>query len=270
MPPAWTEGDIARAFVAGKQAWPSLDLPIEEFGKFIQERPVAPAAPEPIVQDLFLACACSTGVRNALTCFRQEFLPVTIATVRSFDPSPQFAEEIYQLLSETLFVKRPSGVTKIEQYTGQGRLAGFVRTAVRRIALRQSANAPKFEGEEALLDQFSRFDELETLIYKLQCERVFSEALRVALRRLPRRDRLILRMNLVEKVSTTRLATMYKVSQPTISRWIQRSSRTIFDTVKDLVCDELEVDTRELQSLLSLVRSQIDITISRGSTLELP
>ena len=76
-------------------------------------------------------------------------------------------------------------------------------------------------------------------------------------------------MNLVEKVSTTRIAAMYKVSQPTISRWVQRSARTIHETVKDLVCDELDIDTRELTSLLSLVRSQIEITISQGSTLGL-
>jgi len=94
--------------------------------------------------------------------------------------------------------------------------------------------------------------------------------LRLALRQLPRRERLILRMNLVERVSTTRIATMYKVSQPTVSRWIQRASRTIYETVKYLVCDELEIGTAELESLLALVRSQIEITISRGSTLELP
>jgi hypothetical protein len=43
--------------------------------------------------------------------------------------------------------------------------------------------------------------------------------------------------------------------------------RTIHDTVQELVCDELDIDTRELESLLSLVRSQIEIIISRASTI---
>ena len=270
MASTWSVGEIARAYAIGSQEWRALDVPLAQFAEFLRVRPLAADVSDLHLQDLYLACACSTNVRNALACFRQQYFAVTAAAVRSFDASPHFAEEMYQLLSEALFVRSPSGGHKIEQYTGQGRLAGFVRTAARRLALRQSRNSAKFQGEEALLNEFAQFDELETMIFKLQCERVFSDALRVALRSLPRRERLVLRMNLVEKVSTTRIAAMYKVSQPTISRWIQRSSRTIFETVKDLVCDELQIETNELGSLLSLVRSQIEITISRGSTLDLP
>jgi hypothetical protein len=97
---------------------------------------------------------------------------------------------------------------------------------------------------------------------KLRYRETFNRALSIALRQLPQRERLVLRMNLVERVSTTRIATLYKVSQPTVSRWIQRTARHIFATVKDLVCDELDIDTRELESLLLLVRSQIEITLS--------
>jgi len=85
------------------------------------------------------------------------------------------------------------------------------------------------------------------------------------LRKLPSRERLILRMNLVEHVSTTQIAALYRVSQPTVSRWIQRSAKSIFAAVKNLVCDELAIDTRELESLLLLVRSQIDITLSHAT-----
>jgi len=97
---------------------------------------------------------------------------------------------------------------------------------------------------------------------KVRYRETFNRALAIALRQLEKHERLILRMNLVERVSTTKIAALYKVSQPTVSRWIQRAARNIFATVKDLVCDELDIDTRELESLLLLVRSQIEVPIS--------
>jgi RNA polymerase sigma-70 factor, ECF subfamily len=255
-----------RAYVLGKTAWPQIELGIECFAEFIRRHSIATDVPIEILHDLFLACACGQAEPSALSSFRKRYLHVVAAAVRSFDSSPEFADEIYQRLSESLFVAAPGAEARIVRYKGQGPLAGFVRTAARRIGMRVSAAAARFQGEEALVQQFSQARELEATLLELQCREAINRALSVALRQLPRRERLILRMNLVEKVSTTRIAAMYKVSQPTVSRWIQRSARTIHETVKELVCDELEVDTRELESLLSLVRSQIEITISRDST----
>ena len=266
-PNAGVGAEQRRAYVLGKTAWPQVELGVERFADFVQRHAIATDGPVEILQDVFLACACGQAEPNALSCFRERYLHVVAGAVRSFDASPEFTDEIYQRLSESLFVASPGSEARIQRYKGQGPLAGFVRTAARRIGMRLSAAAARFHGEEALVQQFSQANELEATLLKLQCREAINRALCVALRQLSRRERLVLRMNLVEKVSTTRIAAMYKVSQPTISRWIQRSARTIHETVKELVCDELEIDTRELASLLSLVRSQIEITISQGSTM---
>jgi len=263
------EADQRRAYMLGKTAWPDIELDVERFADFVRRHSISTNAPVDVLQDVFLACACGNATPRALQCFRERYLHVIAAAVRSFNPSPEFADEIHQRLSESLFVAGPGGEPKIHRYKGQGPLAAFVRTAARRLGMRVSAASARFQGEDALIQQFSQDIELEATLLKLQCRDVINRALCIALRQLPRRERLILRMNLVEKVSTTRIAAMYKVSQPTISRWVQRSARTIHETVKDLVCDELDIDTRELTSLLSLVRSQIEITISQGSTLGL-
>lgn len=262
-----SEDEQVRVFVLGKTAWPEIALERTEFIDFVRRQSIEANTPVEILHDLFLACACGRGEPNALQSFRERYFRVVAAAVRSFDPSTEFADEIYQRLSESLFVSGPGAQAKIQRYKGQGPLAGFVRTAARRIAMRAAAAAARFQGEEALVQMFSQASELDATLLKLQCREAINRALSIALRQLPRRERLILRMNLVEKVSTTRIAAMYKVSQPTVSRWIQRSARAIHDTVKELVCDELDIDTRELESLLSLVRSQIEITISQGSAI---
>jgi RNA polymerase sigma-70 factor, ECF subfamily len=266
---SWPESDaeLNRAFVLGKTAWPSVELSLADFADHVRRHAVTTNVPIEILQDIFLACACGRGVPTALQCFRERYFGVVGAAVRCFDASPQFADEIYQRLSEALFVSGPGSEAKIHRYKGQGPLAGFVRTSGRRIAMRVSAALARFQGEEALIQQFSQASELDATLAKLECRDAINRALSVALRQLPRRERLILRMNLIEKISTTRIAAMYKVSQPTVSRWIQRTAKSIHETVKELVCEELDIDTRELDSLLSLVRSQIEITISQGSSL---
>lgn len=264
---AESEAELNRAFLLAKAGWPTINLQASDFASYVRRHSIPTDVPVEILHDIFLACACGCGIPGALQSFREQYLGVVATAVRSFDASPQFADEIYQRLSETLFVPGPSGEAKIHRYKGQGPLGGFVRTSARRIGMRVSTALARFQGEEALIQQFSQASALDATLAKLECRDAINRALSVALRQLPRRDRLILRMNLIERISTTRIAAMYKVSQPTVSRWIQRTAKTIHATVKDLVCDELDIDTRELDSLLLLVRSQIEITISQGSAL---
>jgi RNA polymerase sigma-70 factor, ECF subfamily len=262
LPP---EGTLDRAYAVAQSAWPTLSLSLQDFEAFIVVHAMDLAElPDDRLADVFLACACCHKAPGALKCFHDQLFSVVALAARRFDDSPTFADEVYQHLCELLFVDGPNRPGRMVSYNGSGALAGFVTTAARRIALRMAASTARFQGEEALVAQFSRLQEQETAYLRREHQETFNRALALALRQLPRRERLILRMNLVERVSTTAIATMYKVSQPTVSRWIQRSAQTIFARVKELVCDELEIDTRELQSLLMLVRSQIEITISQG------
>ena len=83
------------------------------------------------------------------------------------------------------------------------------------------------------------------------------------LRKLPRRERLLLRLNIVQGVSIYRIARMHNVSQPTVSRWLQRARVQTLKTIRDIVRDELSIHDREFDSILYLVRSQIDLSFSR-------
>jgi RNA polymerase sigma-70 factor (ECF subfamily) len=259
-------GPMVQALAVGLSAWPGVAVTPAQFGRYLADHPgILDRATPPILEDIYLACACAEDVPGALRSFRDRFFPVVASAVRRLDDSPPFADEVYQRLCEVLFVDGASGSKKIARYEGQGPLAGFVGTAARRIALRLATSSARFHGEEALIQHFSQIPEYETTLLKVRHRETFNRALSVALRQLTRRERLILRMNLVERVSVTRIAAIYKVSQPTVTRWIQRSARRIFATVKSLVCEELQIDTRELESLLLLVRSQIEITLSQAS-----
>jgi RNA polymerase sigma-70 factor (ECF subfamily) len=256
---------------AGRRAWPALELALPDFLGFASRERPWPDLSDELGADLYLAACCAFDTPGALQAFRTRMFPVVAHEARPYDGSLPFAEEVYQRLSEVMFVGGPDGLPKIRQYGGEGPLTKYIATAARRVALRMATKSARFQGEEALVEHFSQIHSQETAILKLQHRDLFNRALAIGLRALSDRERLILRLNLNHRVSTTKLAAMYSVTQPTISRWIQRAARTIFKTVKELVCDELEIDTRELQSLLFLVRSQIEISISQGdSTTTVP
>jgi RNA polymerase sigma-70 factor (ECF subfamily) len=257
---------LGQAIAVAKKSWPALDLATSDFMDFLRRRPLPDGQiSDEALGDLYLACACFKNVPGALHSFQRRYLSVVIQAVKRFDGSVGFAEEVFQRLCETLFVGRAGAEPKIVRYRGKGALAGFVYTSARRMALRMTKGAPRrAKGEDALVDQFSQAYGMETMLLQREHQATFNRALASALRALPPRERLVLRLNLIEHVSTSEIAAMYKVSQPTISRWIQRAARSIFVAVKESICDQLDIDTRELRSLLILVRSQIEITISKG------
>lgn len=261
------DDEVARAWGVGNRAWPELGLSVAQFGAFAAHgRPLATLS-EDLIADVFLAAACAQNVPGALLGLRSRMFAAVAKAVRTYDPSGPFAEEVYQRVSEAMFVGGPDGQPKIFRYQGEGPLAKYLGTAARWIALRMVTNSARFQGEETLVDSLSRIQTQETMFLKEQHRELFNRALVIGVRQLSDRERLVLRLNLNERVSTTRLAAMYKVSQPTVSRWIQRAAHSIFARVKELVCDELDIDTREMESLLLLMRSQIEINISQASSV---
>src|SRR5687767_8223328 len=130
------DGGLGAAIAVAREAWPAIELPSHAFEEFIRRRSIDANVSVEILQDLFLACACGAGDANGLQCFRERFFGVVGQAVRGLDDSPQFAEEVYQRLSESLFVSGPGREAKIARYRGEGPLAGFVRTSARRIGLR--------------------------------------------------------------------------------------------------------------------------------------
>lgn len=255
------------ALADARAAWPEVEVAPEVFGEFLENHAVALAEKSPaIVRDLYLACACAHRMPEGLRAFSRTVQPIIAAAARSFDPAPAFCDEVAQQLNENLFVGS-TGRAGIHQYAGEGPLAGFVATSAKRLAGRIHSGASKAQlrAEQELVEQFSDADGNEITLLKRHYKEIFNRALTAALRQLPQRERLVLRMSLVSRLSTAKIASMYNVSQPTVSRWIQKAAQEIFSNVKEIVREQLGVDTRDVASMLALVRSQIEITILQST-----
>ena len=83
------------------------------------------------------------------------------------------------------------------------------------------------------------------------------------LRELAPEQRNVLRMSLVEGLSVDELAPVFGVHRATAARLLQRARDAVSEGTKRRLTERLSLETSELESILRLVRSQLDLSISR-------
>ncbi|HET7542700.1 MAG TPA: sigma-70 family RNA polymerase sigma factor, partial [Polyangiaceae bacterium] len=250
---------------AGRERWPGLKIDAPELASYLADRPVSrERLTTGLACDLFLAFACLANVPTAVQLFQTLYDPIVVGAAKRFDPTGALADELRQWLAETLFVRGRQGTGRIAEYRGQGPLSAWVRTCSKRAALRLAkVNNPEvLVTRDALADEITDVCDQELTLLKDHYGELFRSELVLALGELPAKDRMLLQLHLVAGLSTTRIAKMYHLNQSSISRQLQRTAAATFTLIKQRIHRRLGVDTAELESLLDLARSHIELTLS--------
>ena len=262
---AETDEVTAAVMTAGALRWKHLALDAHSLSRYLSERSLSRELVTPaLAGDLFLACACLNGIPGALEAFQLTFEPIVSASARRFDKSGALTEELGQLLAELLFVGKDGRAARIGDYKGRGPLSGWVRTCAKRAALRLSKvdNPERLLTSDALAEEISDTCDQELVLLKSHYGELFRQELVTALSDLEAKDRMLLQLHLVAGLSTTRIAKMYHLNQSSISRQLQRAANAVFALIKQRVHERLGVATAELESMLELARSHIELTLS--------
>ena len=260
-----TDQLTAAVLAAGALRWKHLVLEPQSLCHYLRERALSREVVTPaLAGDLFLACACLNGVPGALEAFQATFMPILTATAKRFDKSGALTEELRQALSESLFVGKDERGPRIADYKGRGPLSGWVRTCAKRAALRLSRtdNPERLMTSDALAEEIADTCDQELVLLKSHYGELFRQELVSALSILPAKDRMLLQLHLVAGLSTTRIAKMYHLNQSSISRQLQRAASSVFALIKQRIHSRLGVATAELESLLDLARSRIELSLS--------
>jgi RNA polymerase sigma-70 factor (ECF subfamily) len=91
----------------------------------------------------------------------------------------------------------------------------------------------------------------------------FEESLKQALRRAPQQDRAILELHLVHEVTVEKIGTMFGISQSTASRRLAKARDGLLTELKSILEQRLGIATAEIESLVGLLSSRLDISISQ-------
>lgn len=268
---AWPEleATLQRIVREARERWPSLPLATGDFLRHLAGR----LGPEPVRAletvhgaDLYLALGCQLGLTEALAAFEAHFLS-QVAGYLGKARDEQWADEVKQLLRVRLLVAPAGGRSLISTYSGRGPLGGFVRVAAVRLsrdaqrgAGAAAASQEPLEGEGELPQ--GRHDP-EMAYLKKRYAADLRRALQATLTSLPDEDRNILSLHLFDQLTTDAIGALFRVDGSTIRRRVARMRQTILDETRRLLTARLQLQPSEFDSLVQLVRSELDLSIRR-------
>lgn len=264
------EARLSALIATARVAWPTLVLSEDEFLRYLAERLPEGASPAAALEqlhasDLYLTCACALGKPRALECFERHCLVELPAALMRFASQPEFHDEVRQTLRERLFVVPVGGRARIEDYGGRGALTGWVRVVAARLAvdrLRLQGKQPLTLEEDALSSLAIGSDvELRLLAERYRGE--VKEAFREAFAALSTADRNLLRLHYLDSLTIDDIAAMKRVHRSTAARRIARACELVAEKTHQILIERLGIAASQVQSVMRLVRSQLDLSLHR-------
>jgi RNA polymerase sigma-70 factor (ECF subfamily) len=261
----WCLVETARA------AWPSVELPAADFvrhiGKVVGESDDYEAALDNVMApDLYLAAACAAGLRTAIA----EFDRVLLSQVPSFLAGSRWTKEalddVRQALGERLLTSKADEAPKIAEYSGRGPLALWVRVTAVRTALnfrRGKWDNARRDDDGKLFERLSSGQDPELEYLRTRYANEFKQAFQTALEALPPRDRLLLKMYVVEGHTVQELGQLHQVHVSTISRRLGACRERLLQELQRALRQQLALPEADVESLYRLVQSRIDLSMAR-------
>ena len=250
---------------SARAAWPSVELGADAFiAHLTRHLPAHAVATDSLAQlnvaDLYLACACAAGDGQAIEAFERHCLDgVNRALARMGFDADRISEVKQLIRCRVLLADR--GPPRILEFTGRGALRAWIRVIAVREALRMTRRADR-EIEIDDIDKLQAFVTATGLEHEKQSYRhAFNEALDRALRALPSRDRTMLRQHVLDGMTIDQLAALYRMHRATAARTLERARRLILAATRAHMRTDLDVSSAELDSILRLIRSRLDVSL---------
>ncbi len=262
--------DLDEALMAvvstARAAWPDIEVDDLLFVEHLAARMPADGSLEAIhATDLYLAFACLLGDSRAIGAFETSFLAKTPAALGSSQADAATVDEVLQLLRQKLFVRQGEVAPKIADFSGRGPLLHWVRAAAVRTLqdLTRARHRHVESTDEALADIPAAGQEAEVAFMKGRYGPEFKAAFHDALATVSPRDRNLLRLHYVDGISPDEIGRLYRAHRTTVWRWITGCRQELFLATRRLLAERVPMAESELSSLMEVVRSQLDVSISR-------
>jgi RNA polymerase sigma-70 factor (ECF subfamily) len=263
------ERQLAQLVESARAAWPSLSVPTPDFLRYVADRvrgrPLAASLKDLHAGDLLLSFGCARGDAHAIGLFEETLFKDLDMILARLTTNADVIQELPQTLRTKLFVGDKGGPPKIADYAGRGDLRGWFRiTATRHAisALRKPRREVSTDDELILLVPETAIDpELRYLreLYGDQFQRAFKEAVAA----LSTQERNLLRYHYIDRLSIDEIGGIYRIHRVTAARRITKVREALIEAFRRLLRERLRVGTQELESILRLVQSQLQVSLAR-------
>jgi RNA polymerase sigma-70 factor (ECF subfamily) len=254
---------LAKVCDEARAAWPTLAFDEPRF-----LRHLAGALPDLNVLaqvhagDLYLACACAAGDRVAAALFHDHFLTEVPRFVSHLVMDSAAVEDLKQDLVARLLTSLDGERPRIGEYAGRGPLGGWLRVAAVHAALNQRRAEGRQLAREAVDAEPAATADPELDFLKVQYRAHFRTAFEATIRALDPEQRSVMRLHHLDGLTLEEIAELYRISRATAARWLAATRRQIMEETRRLLARD-HTGPDELESVLRLIRSQLDVSIGR-------
>jgi RNA polymerase sigma-70 factor (ECF subfamily) len=258
------EEDFDQAVAAARADAPGVEVPPERFAAHVArwlrtDEDPRRALAQLRVDHLWIACAAAAGDAAAIALVEARHLDRAIAALRSMQ---DVADEALQRVRELLFVAKGERPPRIADYAGRGDLAGWIRTTAMREAFALLAPSREQPVGDRELAGFAIDGDPAVEIMKRQYGATFKQALADALAALPDATRVELRRYYIEGLGLEQIAAIEGVAASTVSRRLEKARRALHDETRKTLASQLRVDNDEVDSILRLLESRLEVSRS--------
>jgi len=256
--------DVLGRIEAAQLATPGVQLDSAEFAANLRQRLAAASEPERElselhVEDMYLAWALARGDRAAFARFERDFLALLTTQLKG---AAAEAGELEQLVRTRLFVPAEGQHARITQYSGRGPFGGWLRMVATRCLL-DLRRARKGQQAPRELDSPGVATDPELDYLKLRYAADFKVVLENALSQLDARQVTLLKLSFIEQLAPSAIGVMYGVTSRTVQRWLVDLRETVRASTREGLRARLALSPSELDSLLGLVDSQLQVSLHR-------
>jgi RNA polymerase sigma-70 factor (ECF subfamily) len=257
------EAELNALIEAARAAWPDVHVTRNDFEKALASHGEgAPTAA--VAKETWLAAACANGDPKALRAFEAHTFPGARAVLGRMGLSRDAVAEVLQILREKMLLGDAGQAPRVLAAAAHGDLPGVIRVAAARTALNLRRRDHRLEhGDAPLVHQLCPDDDPELTALKEQHRAAFKTALEDALQSLTPQDRNILRMHLIHGLSIDAIGTSYQVHRATAARWLSAIRERLDQETRRLLSERRGLSEPEINSLVRLVESRIDVSFRR-------
>ncbi len=253
-----------------RNTWPAIGLDPHTFVTYIGERiPADGSALEALSAlrgpELYLCCACAAGQRAAIEALESAYgghLDAVLSRISR--PGLQTRDDLDQLVRDRLFVRDGDELPRITRYSGHGSFEAWLRVTARRTALNATRRKDPVGVANEALALPDHVDDPELDYLKGRYQEDFRDAFFEAVNTLEARQRTLLRQSFVHGLNVRQIARMNQVHHATAARWIAAAREQLANGTREALARRLELSERELESIMVLIRSRLDLSIARA------
>ncbi len=261
--PLELEETLQRMFAEGRKRWPKIQLSPSHFAAHLGRHWSKGAMARPL--EIYLTLACARGDRAAHQVLAGEYLGDLAGALRKLETPRIDAEDVRQALLKKLLVSDGRALPQIAGFSGSGPLKNWLKAAAVRLALNLNRPGRREETSDdaSMLDRGALSEAPELRIVKAAHRAQLAQAFTDALAMLESSERTLLRLHYLGGMSLEALATSYQVHRATAARRLSTAREKVLDETTRLLGERLKLGRPEVQSLMKVLRSNLEISLHR-------